>query len=268
MRRFRTLLFLPSTRLDRFERALSAKADTVCIDLEDAVAPANKADARSAVAAHLRGLQHVGQIGVRINGLGTPWWRDDLDVVADVAAYVLVPKIGSPQDLTRLSDRLSTPLPLMALVESPEGPSDRGRSPPPLASRTSSSALSTTRPRLAARWIGTICSSPAASSSPLAPAPMSSFWTPPQEIFETSRRFTRPLCRPAGWILPVPPVFIPDQVSCVRAVFTPSAVETEHARRVLEAFEAASGGVAQLDGKLIELPLARVARRILNQAEA
>jgi citrate lyase beta subunit len=57
MRRVRTLLFLPGTRLDRFDRALASGADTICIDLEDAVGPNDKLEARRAVAARFIGLR-------------------------------------------------------------------------------------------------------------------------------------------------------------------------------------------------------------------
>jgi citrate lyase subunit beta/citryl-CoA lyase/(S)-citramalyl-CoA lyase len=58
----------------------------------------------------------------------------------------------------------------------------------------------------------------------------------------------------------------PQQVGPVNAVFTPTPAEVDRAQRVLEAFEAAGGGAALLDGKLIELPLVRAARRTLERA--
>jgi citrate lyase subunit beta/citryl-CoA lyase/(S)-citramalyl-CoA lyase len=58
----------------------------------------------------------------------------------------------------------------------------------------------------------------------------------------------------------------PTQVSAVNAVFTPDAAAVDRARRVVAAFEAAAGGAALLDGKLIELPVVRAARRTLERA--
>lgn len=59
----------------------------------------------------------------------------------------------------------------------------------------------------------------------------------------------------------------PAQVAPVNAVYTPDAEAISHARRILAAFDAAAGGPAILDGKLIELPVARQARRILDRAQ-
>ena len=64
---FRSLLFVPGNRPERFEKALAAGADAVCIDLEDAVAPDAKGDARTAVTAFLALGVRPG-LGVRVNG--------------------------------------------------------------------------------------------------------------------------------------------------------------------------------------------------------
>ena len=58
----------------------------------------------------------------------------------------------------------------------------------------------------------------------------------------------------------------PDQLAPVHAAFTPSAAEIERARRVIEAVEAVGGAAAQLDGELIERPVAQAARRVLDRA--
>jgi citrate lyase subunit beta/citryl-CoA lyase/(S)-citramalyl-CoA lyase len=58
----------------------------------------------------------------------------------------------------------------------------------------------------------------------------------------------------------------PAQVGVVNAVYTPSALELAQARRIVDAFDAAAGQAAQMDGKLIELPVALAARRVLERA--
>src|SRR5690606_23444658 len=86
----RSLLFVPGARPDRFDKALAAGADAVVIDLEDAVAPADKARARDAVSAWL-GPQHA--VVLRINGAETDWFADDLALAARPGvAAVMVPK--------------------------------------------------------------------------------------------------------------------------------------------------------------------------------
>ena len=69
------LLFCPADRPDRFDKAV-ARADTVILDLEDAVAPAAKDEARLAVAAALPRLG--ADTLVRVNGSDTPWFSDDI----------------------------------------------------------------------------------------------------------------------------------------------------------------------------------------------
>ena len=76
---YRSQLFVPGNRPDRFEKACGAGADLVCIDLEDAVGPADKASARQAVIEWLGQTSHT-HVSLRINGLDTP------DGEADIAA--------------------------------------------------------------------------------------------------------------------------------------------------------------------------------------
>jgi len=66
---FRSLLFVPGARPDRFEKAMAANADAVCIDLEDAVAPDLKADARREAHAFLKKRPQGAAVGLRINAL-------------------------------------------------------------------------------------------------------------------------------------------------------------------------------------------------------
>jgi citrate lyase subunit beta / citryl-CoA lyase len=96
----RSLLFVPGSRPERFDKALAAGADAVILDLEDAVAPADKPAARQAVRAWLR-PQH--RVVVRINAEGTPWFADDLALAAlpGVAALML-PKAERPQTVAAL----------------------------------------------------------------------------------------------------------------------------------------------------------------------
>ncbi|MEO3780983.1 aldolase/citrate lyase family protein [Micromonospora sp. B11E3] len=85
------LLFCPGDRPDRFDKAAAA-ADTVILDLEDAVAADRKARAREAVVPALRRLDPSRTV-VRINGVGTPWHDDDLAALAgSPGTVVMLPK--------------------------------------------------------------------------------------------------------------------------------------------------------------------------------
>ena len=94
----RAHLFAPGSNERVLAKVFDAGADAVVLDLEDAVAPAAKADARRLVAAALaaRAGHTRPRIAVRINGVDTPWWRDDLDAIVDPRVDVVrVPKAES-----------------------------------------------------------------------------------------------------------------------------------------------------------------------------
>ncbi len=111
-----TFLFVPATRPDRFEKATLSGAGQIILDLEDAVAPADKDQARHHVAEWLG--THVGST-VRINGSGTAWHADDVRMVADRDCAVMLPKAESAEELKVLA-RVAT-RGLLGLVETARG---------------------------------------------------------------------------------------------------------------------------------------------------
>lgn len=108
------LLFCPANRPDRYDRATAA-ADTALVDLEDAVPPDQKRSARDAVRAAL--THDPDRFVVRVNGRDTQWYADDVAMLRDVgASRVLLPKVGSPDDVTAVGD-----LDVVALCETVHG---------------------------------------------------------------------------------------------------------------------------------------------------
>src|SRR5271163_3368959 len=104
----RSVLYMPGTNARALEKARELPADGLILDLEDAVAPDAKAAAREAI---VKALQNGGfgdrEVMVRINGLDTRWWVDDIEAaVAAKPDAVLVPKVSSPQQLQDLAARL------------------------------------------------------------------------------------------------------------------------------------------------------------------
>jgi len=102
-----TWLYVPGDRPDRFGKAVASDADRVILDLEDAVAPGRKADARAAVAGFLAD-PHPKPIEVRINARGTAWWADDLAALAESRglAAIRIPKVETPSDVSSVAERL------------------------------------------------------------------------------------------------------------------------------------------------------------------
>ena len=109
MRPFRSVLYMPGSNPRALEKARSLPADALILDLEDAVAPQEKAGARDLI------VDAVNQGGygkrfliVRFNGFDTEWGEGDLEGIAGCAPNaILLPKVGGPQDIEDLEARMS-----------------------------------------------------------------------------------------------------------------------------------------------------------------
>jgi citrate lyase subunit beta/citryl-CoA lyase len=113
-------LFVPASRPDRFHKADASGADAVILDLEDAVAPADKDSARELLLTHAAELKSF--IVVRINGAGTPWHEADLDAVARLEhTAVMLPKAELSDDIASAASRLGRNVPFIPLVETAAG---------------------------------------------------------------------------------------------------------------------------------------------------
>ncbi|MBU2042207.1 MAG: CoA ester lyase [Alphaproteobacteria bacterium] len=116
----RSVLYLPASNPRAIEKARGLNADAVILDLEDAVALDAKAEARQAAAAALKAGGFGPRVGVRINGLGTPWGADDLAALGDLTPdFVVAPKIESPESVREVAARLSPGVALWIMIETP-----------------------------------------------------------------------------------------------------------------------------------------------------
>ncbi|MEJ6010044.1 CoA ester lyase [Novosphingobium aquae] len=118
----RSALYMPASNARAIEKARTLPADVIILDLEDAVAPEAKADARAAaVAAVKAGGFGTREVAIRANGLDTEWGADDLAAIAASGAdAVLVPKVSSPADIEACEGALrSAPasMQLWAMIE-------------------------------------------------------------------------------------------------------------------------------------------------------
>lgn len=266
---FRSLLFAPATRPERFAKAAASGADAVCLDLEDAVAPGDKGLARTAALNFLAARPAGGPaIGLRLNGRGTPWFDDDLKAAARAGAdFFMIPKAASAQDFAMLQRALGESRPFWPLIETPEAlmraweiaaaPAVAGVLFGAFDFSAEVGCDMSWEPLLFAR--GQIAAACARAGVQALDAPPAAIDDPDALRQETDRArrmgFTGRAC------------IHPAQVAPVNAVYSPDAAAISHARRILAAFDAAAGGPAILDGKLIELPVARQARRILDRAQ-
>ena len=104
----RSCLFVPGTNSRALDKAKSLPTDTLILDLEDAVAPDSKTDAREALHSTVNGRPYgIREVLIRINGIDTEWGRGDLEMAASADIDgVLVPKVNGAEDVVLLGRAL------------------------------------------------------------------------------------------------------------------------------------------------------------------
>ena len=121
----RSVLYMPGANTRALEKAKSLPADSLILDLEDAVAPDAKAQARKNIQTALISGFGYREAVVRINGLNTPWGLDDLHAFANTNAdAILLPKVESAQQIQELAEHLEQVKPknaikIWAMIETP-----------------------------------------------------------------------------------------------------------------------------------------------------
>ena len=265
---YRSLLFVPGARPDRFDKAVAAGPDAVCIDLEDATAPDRKAEARAATLAYLARPQSGAAVGFRINGLTTIDGPRDLVAFADSAArpaFLMIPKTESPVEVEQVRATLGERCPpLWPLVETPAG----------VAALTAiAEAVGESGGVMfgGADYSATIGSdmgwdalyhARAAIVAATAQAGCGSMDVPYIDVKDDAGMRAETIrIRSMGFGGRA--CIHPSQVATINEIFSPSDEEVSKAERIAAAYEAAAGGVALLDGKLIEKPVLRAAERVL-----
>ena len=258
----RSLLFVPGNRPERFTKAVEAGADLVCIDLEDAVAPDAKAEAREAAMAFLRDTDSE-RVSVRVNAPGSAEVTEDIAALAGLELpFVMVPKVDRVEDL----DALGTDLPLMPVVESGMG------------MLNAASIFAHERVRMAlfgggdySADLGTPMSFEAFhyARSHLAACgaafEVAVFDVPYLDVHdvEGGEADTK---RVAGLGIHSRAAIHPKQIAAIHAAYTPSDEEVAAAFDLKAAYEASGGNAALHKGKLIEAPMLRAAERVLERA--
>jgi citrate lyase beta subunit len=267
------LLFVPGHRPDRFDKACRASPEGVVLDLEDAVPPAQKDAARSAVVDYLGGREGGPSLFVRINAAGSRAGLDDLAALADgrlPCEGIVLPKVESPRDVA-LVRQLDSQV-RRSVVVAVETATGIDRSVTIASSLRDGDGLAFGGADLAADLGAAFAWEPllAARSALVraaASARLPAFDVPhlaidaPNALADEARR-----ARDLGFTGKL--AIHPAQVAPIREAFSPASAEVERARRIVAAMEAACGGVATLDGRMIDAPVAAAARRALARAVA
>lgn len=123
MRPFRSVLYIPGSKVRALEKARGLPVDAIIFDLEDAVSPDAKVDARTTLKS---ALVHGGYGSrykiIRINGLDTEWGAADLAALRDAPAdAILVPKVNAAADIDAVQALLGKDTPIWAMIETPAG---------------------------------------------------------------------------------------------------------------------------------------------------
>jgi len=259
----RSYLFVPGNRPERFDKACAAGADAVIIDLEDAVPPADKDSARSAIADW---LSPGREVLIRINSADTAWHMDDLSLCGKPGVTgIVLPKAERPEHIERVMAQGAKAV--LPLIETAQGFADAG-------------ALS----KLAGvqrLMFGSIdfqldmgidgegeellyFRSQLVLLSRLAgiQAPVDGVTVAIDDVDQLRADTLRARRLGFGGKLCIHP----RQLAPVSDAFAPGPEEITWAQRVLEAASRANGAAVALDGKMVDLPVIRKAQDIAAEA--
>ncbi|NVN00059.1 CoA ester lyase [Arthrobacter sp. SDTb3-6] len=269
-----TILFVPGNRPERFAKACAMDAGAVIIDLEDAVAPGDKAQARRhAVAALSAAAEGRLRALVRVNTPGSDWFAEDLAALGELARTpdhglrgIMLPKAEHPSHIAMVTAAVAEGTGVVPLVETALGvvnALDLARTPgvARLAFGAVDYALdigATDDPRALdyARGVLVVASRAAGIAAPLD--------SPSTAIEDLARVATEAgLARMLGFGGKL--CIHPAQLAAVGAAFAPTRAATAWAAEVLAV---ANHGAAQVNGEMIDRPVVERARRIAATAAA
>ena len=279
----RSCLYMPGANARAMEKAREIPADTLILDLEDAVAPEAKGEARGAIAAALKvGGYGPRELVVRMNGLDTEWGHADLEMAVAAGAHaVLAPKVTGARDIERLDAALGkvgagADFALWVMIEMPL-------------------AILNIK-EIAAAKIGSRLTTFVMGTNDLAKEYRARM-TPDRLAFQTALQLSVAAARAFG-LTAIDGVYNdikneagfageceqgrdlgfdgktlihPSQVETCNRVFAPSAADVDQARAVIEAFADpanAGKGVLKVNGKMTELLHLDEARRTVAMDEA
>ena len=270
-RPFRSALYIPGSKDRALDKARGLSVDVILFDLEDAVAPDAKVEARSTLADALAQGGYGPRLKiVRMNGLDTDWGSDDAAAIAAMDCdAVLLPKVNSVADLDALA-ALIPDLPIWAMMETPQG--------------ILNAASIAAHPRMAGFVLGTNdlakdlnARGRAAMVTSLqlcvlaAKAAGIVVLDGVYNAFKDDEGLRAECAQGRDMGFDGKTLIHPAQIAISNAAFGPSAEDIDLARRQIAAFDAAAAegqGVAVVDGRIVENLHIVTARATLAKAEA
>src|SRR5215472_3073700 len=281
----RSVLYMPGSNARAIEKARSLDADAVILDLEDSVAPQSKPTARAQVTEAVKaGGFGPREVVVRINGLDTPWWTDDVEAVAHAKPdAILVPKVSSPDQFDDVIERfiavgathelrlwamLETPLAMLRVDRIAAAALDPEIRLTAFVMGTNDLAKETRAKIAPGRagmlpWLMTCLAAARAHGVDIIDGVYNDLGN--AEGFAQECGEARDLGFDGKTLIH------PSQIDPCNAAFSPSAEEVAQARKIIAAFDLPENhgkGVIQLDGRMVERLHADMARRTVAIAEA
>ena len=264
---YRSLLFVPGNRPDRFEKACITDADLVCIDLEDAVAPGEKLNARKTTLKWLAQTNHKN-VGLRINATNNDYGHNDIKALCESTLnlpFIMVPKVSSGEEINEIAQKLPVSLgALFPVIESSKGilkagdiyENERVKYSIFGAIDYSADIGSDMEWETMLYARSHLVASAHANDVILFDTPYNDVRNPEGCRYDTARAkkigiFARSAIHPT-------------QVEAIHSALKPSDAEVDQAKRVIKAMKDAGGNAALLEGKLLEEPIIKKARRILE----
>jgi citrate lyase subunit beta / citryl-CoA lyase len=279
----RSVLYMPGSNARALEKAKTIAADALILDLEDAVAPDAKASARDQVCAAVKaGGYGRRELIIRINALDTPWGKADLDAaVAAAPDAVLLPKPGTGADIARASEALArapektrlwamveTPLAILNVHELAAASRQPGArlacfvmGTNDLVKETRADLSASRRPAL--YWLSAAVTAARAYGLDVLDGVYNNF--------KDTEGFRRECVHGRALGFDGKTLIHPDQVAISNEVFAPPEAEVAFARKIITAFdqpEHRGKGVITVEGRMVELLHAEMARRTVAIAEA
>lgn len=259
----RSFLFVPANRPDRFDKAASSGAHQVILDLEDAVAPADKEAARR----HVAQWEGRADAIVRVNGAESTFFAADIEMTRSAGMTKLMLPKAEPTALNSLAGLLNRQCRVIALIETVEGYAElRSIGKSGLVSQLAfgnldfgvDAGVTEAAQELDPVRLQIVLESRLAGLLPPIDGVTTS-WSEPA-VFSVAVRRTKALGFGAKLCIH------PAQVNLVNEAFLPTAEEVDWARRVMDAATGSQGGAVALDGKMIDAPVIRRAELILAGA--
>jgi citrate lyase subunit beta / citryl-CoA lyase len=280
----RSALYMPGANARALEKATTLPCDAVILDLEDAVAPDAKETARRQVMSAVAAGFGTREVIVRINGLDTAWWLDDLTAATKAKPDgILVPKVSKPAHLQIVAGRLidlaadpkiklwamiETPLAIIHAAEIAAAARDGETRLAGFVMGTNDLAKETGARLLPGRaamipWLATGVLAAHAYGIDILDGVYN-------DIADHDG-FGRECAQGRDMGFDGKTLIHPNQIGPCNAAFSPSEAEIAQARKIIAAFELPENqakGVVQLDGRMVERLHADIARRTVAIAEA